>query len=86
MPTSIPFNPALVLGNLIKLEDIDKLKAVAQAEVPVNNAQQNLNDSITTKRKLDMTLQELVEMNVSPKELEDFTKTIKELQKSRTAY
>ena len=82
MPTSIPFNPSLVLGNLIKLEDIDKLKAVAQAEVPVNNAQQNLNDSITTKRKLDMTLQELVEMNVSPKELEDFTKTIKELEDS----
>jgi len=82
MPTSIPFNPSLVLGNLIKLEDIQKLQAVAQAEVPVNNAQQNLNDSITTKRKLDMTLQELVEMNVSPKELEDFTKTIKEVEGS----
>jgi len=82
MPTSIPFNPSLVLGNLIELEDIQKLQAVAQAEVPVNNAQQNLNDSITTKRKLDMTLQELVEMNVPSKELEDFTEKIKEIEDS----
>lgn len=85
MPTSIPFDPRLVLGNLIHPDDITKLEKVSNIEKPVNLAQDNLNNSIMAKRKLDMTLQEMIEMNVPQDSLNDFTKEINEVEKSIVA-
>ena len=45
MATSIPFDPALVLGNLIHPEDIKKLEDIATAQKPVDVAQNKLNQS-----------------------------------------
>ena len=80
MATSIPFDPALVLGNLIHPEDIKKLEDIATAQKPVDVAQNKLNQSIATKRKLDMTLQEMVEMNVPVDSLSQFKKQIIEVE------
>ena len=81
MPQSIPFDPSLVLGNLVHEKQIDALKAIADAEKPVNTAQNQLNDAISTKRKLDMTLQEMLEMNVPATELKKFSKQIDAIDK-----
>ena len=76
MATSIPFDPALVLGNLIHPEDIKQLEEIAAAQKPVDTAQNKLNQSISTKRKLDMTLQEMVEMSVPGDSLAKFKRQI----------
>ena len=82
MATSIPYDPSLVLGNLIHEKDIKQLQAIKKAEEPANAAQNKLNDSIQTKHKLDMTLQEMVEMNVPANDLGDFKDSIEEVGKS----
>ena len=64
MATTVPYDPSLVLGNLIHENDIKELQAIQQAEEPVNVAQNILNDSIQAKHKLDMTLQEMVEIQI----------------------
>lgn len=90
MATTVPYDPSLVLGNLIHEKDIKQLQAVQQAEEPVDVAQNILNDSIQTKHKLDMTLQEMVEMNVPASDLADFKKSIDQvgskIAKNASAY
>ncbi len=76
MATSIPYDPSLVLGNLVHEDDITTLTDIAKLEEPVNAAQNQLNDAISTKHKLDMTLQEMLEMNVPVDKLDDFKKSI----------
>jgi len=76
MPTSIPYDPRLILGNLIHPNDIQQLEKVSDIEAPVNKAQDDLNNSIMAKRKLDMTLQEMIEMNVPQDSLNEFTQEI----------
>ena len=85
MPTSIPYDPRLILGNLIHPDDIQKLIKVSEIEAPVNKAQDDLNNSIMAKRKLDMTLQEMIEMNVPQDSLNEFTKEIDEVGNSIVA-
>lgn len=84
MSTTIPYDPSLVLGNLIHENDIKQLEAIQAAEEPVNAAQNKLNDSIQAKHKLDMTLQEMVEMNVDVNDLDDFRDSIQKVGESIT--
>lgn len=65
MPTSIPFDSSLVLGNLIDEKKIDKLKTIANLQKPAEDAESRLNTLITIKHKLDMTLQEMLNLGVS---------------------
>ncbi len=81
MPTSIPYDSSLVLGNLVSDKQIQDLEAIAKAEEPVNAAQEKLNALIQTKHKLDMTLQEMVNMNVPQDALAEFGDTITEVDK-----
>ena len=80
MPSTIPYDPSLVLGNLIALDKITKLQAIAAAQKPADLAQDSLNSLILNKRKLDMTFQEMVNMGVDVKDLQDFQKTIDSLK------
>ena len=80
MPTTIPYDPSMVLGNLIALDKITKLQAIAAAQKPADLAQDSLNSLILNKRKLDMTFQEMVNMGVDVKDLQDFQKTIDSLK------
>ena len=82
MSTTIPYDPSLVLGNLIHESDVEKLQAIQKAEEPANSAQNKLNDSIQAKHKLDMTLQEMVEMNVPVSDLGEFKNSIEEVGQS----
>lgn len=72
MPTSIPYDSSLVLGNLIHDDQITALQAISKAEEPVDAAQDHLNNLIQTKHKLDMTLQEMVNMNIPDDQLQEF--------------
>ena len=75
MPTTIPYDSSLVLGNLIDDTKIEKLKAIANLQKPADDAETKLNSLITIKHKLDMTLQEMLNLGV-----EDLTEYSNELE------
>lgn len=82
MPTSIPFDPSLVLGNIVELEKIARLEQEAAAKAPIDEAQRTLNELILSKRSLDMTTQEMINMGVDTTSAEfgELTKEIDQLK------
>ena len=69
MPSTIPYDPSLVLGNIVSQAKLDNLVAISEAQAPADAAEDALNSLITLKRSLDMTIQELIEMNVDASEV-----------------
>jgi hypothetical protein len=69
MPSTIPYDPSLVLGNLVNQEMLDNLEAIAALQGPIDAAEDNLNSLIAMKRSLDMTIQELINMSINTDEL-----------------
>jgi hypothetical protein len=80
MPSSIPFDPSLVLGNVVDPAKIEQLKKIAEFQKPVDNAKLQLNSLILSKRSLDMTLQEMINMNVDQQDLDSLTDEIDKLK------
>jgi hypothetical protein len=64
MPSTIPYDPSLVLGNIITQKKLDIVTSIAAAQAPADAAEDKLNSLISLKRSLDMTVQELIEMNI----------------------
>ncbi|MGF6537354.1 hypothetical protein [Paraburkholderia youngii] len=64
MPSAIPYDPALALGNLVSIERLHLLEQVAAACAPADAAEDTLNSLISAKRSLDMTSQELAGMGI----------------------
>jgi hypothetical protein len=87
MPTSIPYSPSLVLGAIVDPAAIDNLLAMSAVQTPIDAAQETLNSFISMRRSLDMTVQELINMSVDPK---DLVKKLKEVdadvEKAALAY
>ncbi len=69
MPTSIPYHPALVLGNIVDASHIQAVKAIAQEQAKMDAAETAMNNLIELKRSLDMTAQELMGMSIDPGDL-----------------
>lgn len=78
MPSTIPFDPALVLGNVVPKEKLDNVIAIAALQAPADAAQTTLNSLITLKRSMDMTIQEMIDMGV---DVTDLVKEQEELNK-----
>ncbi len=87
MPTTIPYTPSLVLGNIVDSTVMANLLEMSAVQAPIDAAQETLNSFISMKRSLDMTAQELINMSINPK---DLLKKIKEvdvdIDKAATAY
>lgn len=66
---SIPYDPALVLGNLVDDSLLRAILAVSTAAAPADSAQEALNSLILSKRSIDMTIQELTGMGIDPKDV-----------------
>lgn len=66
MPSTIPYDPALALGQVVSVARLKILEQIAQAQAPADAAEDTLNSMIALKRSLDMTVQELVNMAVDP--------------------
>jgi hypothetical protein len=63
---SIPFDPALVLGNIVDEPTLAAVLAISAAAAPSDAAADRLNSLILSKRSLDMTIQELTGMGIDP--------------------
>ncbi|QHE76532.1 hypothetical protein [Hydrogenophaga sp. PBL-H3] len=87
MSTTIPYSPSLVLGSIIEPAAMENLLAVSAAQTPIDAAQETLNSFISMKRSLEMTVQELINMGLDPK---DLLKKVQEVgtdvDKAATAY
>lgn len=81
MPSTIPYSPALALGNLVSQDVLAAVVGMSQAQTPINEAKDELNALITTRRSLDMTVQELVELNVSDADLKPLFDQLSDLNK-----
>lgn len=87
MPSTIPYDPSLVLGNVVSQEKLANVVAISKAQAPADAAESNLNSLITLKRSLDMTVQELMGMGVDTSDLiADSEATGKQIVTAATAY
>lgn len=64
MPSSIPYDPSLVLGNIVHPAAIEKVVAIAELQQPIDAAQAKLNSLLTLQRSTQMTIQELLDMRL----------------------
>jgi hypothetical protein len=69
MPTTIPYDPSLVLGNLVSQAALDNLTAISAIQAPIDAAEDTLNSYIAMKRSIDMTVQELINMGIDSTDL-----------------
>ncbi|OHX63973.1 hypothetical protein [Flammeovirga pacifica] len=69
MPTTIPYDPSLVLGNIVNQEKLENLTQISKLQAPVDAAEDELNSFISMKRSIDMTIQEMIEMNIDSEDL-----------------
>lgn len=82
MPTTIPYDPSLVLGNIADPDKIAVLETVGTLQAAIDVEQDALNNLIEQKRSLDQTLQEMINMNVNSDDLKGLAKSIDDTQKA----
>lgn len=78
MPSTIPFDPSIVLGNIVDPIKLDQLNRIAEKQAPIDAAENNMNSLIAFKRSIDMTISELANMSIDTSELSQQSAEIKE--------
>lgn len=77
MPTeTIPYDPSLVLGMVIQPDKIKQLMDIAEAQNPVNLAREKVNALLRQKLSLDMLIQELLSLDVDPKQIDKVSQEV----------
>lgn len=69
MPSVIPYDPSIALGNIVDAEKLEKLEQIAQIQAPVDVAEEQMNSLIALKRSIDMTAQELINLKIDTSEI-----------------
>ncbi|KAI0391282.1 hypothetical protein F5Y17DRAFT_17294 [Xylariaceae sp. FL0594] len=65
MPSSIPYDPSLVLANVVDNRALNIIQQISEAAAPADAAQNNLNALISMRRSLDMTRNELTNLGIN---------------------
>lgn len=69
MPSVIPYDPSIVLGNIVDVEKLEKLEQIAKLQAPIDAAEEQMNSLIALKRSIDMTAQELINLRIDTEEI-----------------
>lgn len=69
MPSTIPYDPSLILGNVVHPERLANIATIAKLQAPADAAEAELNSLIALKRSTDMTIQEMMNMHIDVAEL-----------------
>ncbi|KAM0263953.1 hypothetical protein ACHAQJ_000988 [Trichoderma viride] len=85
MPSSIPYDPSLVMGQIVNKEAIKNVEQIAAYQATADAAQDKYNGLLTSKRSLDMTLIELTSLKLSKEDLEPLEQEIGIFNKDVTA-
>jgi len=84
---SIPFDPALVLGNLVDETILSAVLDISKAAAPADAAQEQLNSLILARRSLNMTIHELTGLGVDPADvIKNSADLDKQLKDAAVAY
>jgi hypothetical protein len=82
MPSSIPYDPSLVLANIVSSDALKLVEQISALQAPVDAAQEQLNALLTAKRSLQMTKTELLNIGIKTdkvnKSMMDLDKKIEE--------
>lgn len=81
MPSTIPYDPSLVLGSIVKQERIDKVIEISEAQAGATAARESLNSLLATKRSLDMTRTEILQLGIQGEVLKELDTQLGELDK-----
>jgi len=65
MPSTIPYDPSLVLGSIVKKETLAAVEKIAKQQAAPDAAQGKLNALLSLKRSLEMTKTELLQLGIS---------------------
>jgi hypothetical protein len=87
MPSSIPYDPSLVLASVVSQAALQNVEQISKLQAPVDAAQDALNSLISVKRSLDMTKTELRNLGAATDTLETELKKLDvELGKAAATY
>lgn len=78
MPSVIPFDPSIVLGNIVDPAKLEQLNKIAELQAPIDAAENEMNSLITLRRSIESTTRELANMGISTLELHKKSKAIDE--------
>ncbi len=76
MASVIPYDPSIALGNIVDIEKLEQLEAIAKLQAPIDAAEREMNSLIELKRSIDMTTQELVNLKIDTDEMTEQSKKI----------
>lgn len=71
MLSVIPFDSSIALGNIVDPVMLNRLERISERQAPIDNAEEKMNSLITLKRSIDVTINELKNMNIDVQELEE---------------
>jgi len=78
MSTTIPYDPSLALGNIVPEGLLKVLEDISTLQTPIDSALDELNSSILLKRKLQMTMQDLVNLHIPTDDVASEMKAVSE--------
>lgn len=64
MPTTIPYDPSLALGNIVPKARLEGLLQISALQAPIDAAEEVLNSLIALQRSIEGTVQELSSMGI----------------------
>lgn len=86
MPSTIPYDPSLVLGQIVHPAKLENIEQIAKLQAPADAAEDELNSLLSLRRSLDMTSQELLNLGIQSQDLyaatEDVNKQVAEAAKN----
>ena len=87
MPSVIPYDPSIALGNIVDPQKLEVLRKISEKEAPVDIAENRMNELIAFKNSIDGTIRELGSMNVDTNELYKKSKDIgKQIEQAALDY
>ena len=87
MPTTIPYDASITLGNIVDPKKLEVLEKISEKKAPIDMAENKMNDLISFKRSIDSTIRELGSMGVDTNELyEDSQKIGEQIKEAAKEY
>lgn len=84
MPSSIPYDPSLVLANVVGKDALTLVQEIADFQAKIDAPQEELNSFISMRRSLDMTKTELLNLGVSADDIKKIDDELKDVNKNIT--
>jgi len=78
MPSVIPYDPSIALGNIVDPKKLEQLHQISELQAPIDRAENEMNSLISFKRSIDTTIQELANMGIDTHDLSKQSDQIKD--------